>query len=233
MGLVHANHASDEILTYLKNALDQSKNEVIQHGACLGLGLAGMATGNEQIIEDIKSNVLFTDNAVSGEAAGISMGLIGLGMGSSNSSENFLRDMLNYAHQTTHEKIIRGLAIGMSLFMFGREEEADTLIEQLSEDKDPILRYGAMYTIGMAYSGTGNNKAIRKLLHIAVSDVSDDVRRAAVINLGFVLLQEPKSVPLLLSLLSKSYNPHVRYGAAMAVGKQKHFLLTFLKNIFL
>jgi len=102
--------------------------------------------------------------------------------------------------------------------MFGREEEADTLIEQLSDDKDPILRYGGMYTIGMAYSGTGNNGAIRKLLHIAVSDVSDDVRRAAVLNLGFVMLQDPGQVPLLLSLLSKSYNPHVRYGAAMAVG---------------
>ena len=37
-----------------------------------------------------------------------------------------------------------------------------------------------MYTIAMAYCGTGNNKAIRKLLHVAVSDVNDDVRRAAV-----------------------------------------------------
>ena len=36
-----------------------------------------------------------------------------------------------------------------------------------------------MYTIAMAYAGTGNNKAIRKLLHVAVSDVNDDVRRAA------------------------------------------------------
>lgn len=27
-----------------------------------------------------------------------------------------------------------------------------------------------MYTIAMAYAGTGNNQAIRKLLHVAVSD---------------------------------------------------------------
>ena len=27
---------------------------------------------------------------------------------------------------------------------------------------------------------TGTNKAIRKLIHVAVSDVNDDVRRAAV-----------------------------------------------------
>ena len=35
--------------------------------------------------------------------------------------------------------------------------------------KDAILRRSAMYTISMAYAGTGNNKAIRKLLHVAVS----------------------------------------------------------------
>jgi 26S proteasome regulatory subunit N2 len=46
-----------------------------------------------------------------------------------------------------------------------------------------------MYTIGLAYCGTSNNGAIRKLLHVAVSDVSDDVRRAAVTNIGFLLFR--------------------------------------------
>ena len=74
-----------------------------------------------------------------------------------------------YAQETQHEKILRGLAVGIALTMFGRLEEADTLIESLSRDKDPILRWSGMYTIGMAYCGSGNNSAIRKLLHIAVS----------------------------------------------------------------
>ena len=42
--------------------------------------------------------------------------------------------------------------------------------------------------IGMAYIGTSNNKALRQLLHYASSDVSDDVRRAAVISLAFLLI---------------------------------------------
>lgn len=101
--------------------------------------------------------------------------------------------------------------------MYGAEEDADQLIERLCEDKvtilqalanildfphsvlsffsftlsivfqDPLLRYGGMYTIAMAYAGTANNKAIRKLLHVAVSDVNDDVRRASVISLGYFL----------------------------------------------
>ncbi|CAN1334582.1 26S proteasome non-ATPase regulatory subunit 1 homolog A [Linum perenne] len=79
----------------------------------------------------------------------------------------------------------------MALTVYGREEEADTLIEQLTRDQDPILRYG---------------------------DVSDDVRRTAVLALGFVMYSEPEQTPRIVSLLSESYNPHVRYGAALAVG---------------
>ena len=75
-----------------------------------------------------------------------------------------------------------------------------------------------MFVIGMAYRGTANNGAIQKLLHFAVSDVADDVRRAAVLCLGFVLMGVPEQCPRIVSLLSESYNPHVRYGAAMAVG---------------
>lgn len=81
-----------------------------------------------------------------------------------------------------------------------------------------FCRYGGMFVIGMAYRGTANNAAIQKLLHFAVSDVADDVRRAAVLCLGFVLLGVPEQCPRIVSLLSQSYNPHVRYGAAMAVG---------------
>ena len=46
-----------------------------------------------------------------------------------------------------------------------------------------------MYTVALAYAGTSNNYAIRKLLHVAVSDTSDDVRRAAVTSLAFVLFK--------------------------------------------
>ena len=73
-------------------------------------------------------------------------------------------------------------------------------------------RYGGMFVIGMAYRGTANNGMLQKLLHYAVSDVSDDVRRAAVLNLGFLLLGVPDQCPPIVSLLSESYNPHVRYG---------------------
>jgi hypothetical protein len=53
----------------------------------------------------------------------------------------------------------------------------------------------------LAFSLSG---AIQKLLHFAVSDVADDVRRAAVINLGFVLLNVPEQTTRIVSLLVRT-----------------------------
>ena len=212
LGLIYANHETFA-LDLIRNHFTRATEEVVQHGGALGLGVAGMATGDEGIYEDLK-NVLYTDSALNGEAVGIAMGLIMLG----TSNTRALEDMIQYAHDTQHEKIVRGLALGMALITYSRQEAADELVSGLLEDPDPILRYGGIQTLALAYCGTGSNKAVRKLLHVAVSDVSDDVRRMAVMSLGFILFRKPSSVPRMVELLSESYNPHVRYGAAMALG---------------
>merc|ERR1719259_1226795 len=212
LGLIHANHGG-EAAGLAIGQLKEGSNEPLRHGGCLGLGLAAMGTHRADVYEQLRSN-LYQDDAVTGEAAGLALGLVELG----SKSEDAIRDMVAYAQETQHEKILRGLAVGIGLVMYGRLEEADPLIESLCNDKDAILRRSGMYTIAMAYCGTGNNKAIKRLLHVAVSDVNDDVRRAAVMSLGFLLFKTPEQCPGLVSLLSESYNPHVRYGAAMALG---------------
>ena len=55
-------------------------------------------------------------------------------------------------------------------------------------------------------------------ISVQVSDVNDDVRRAAVISLGFILFNSAEQCPNVVSLLAESYNSHVRYGAALALG---------------
>ncbi|POM73819.1 26S proteasome non-ATPase regulatory subunit [Phytophthora palmivora] len=223
MGLIHANKGfagsgSKTTMEYLRNALKNAgSDETVQHGACLGIGLCGLASHDYELYEELKT-VLFTDSAVAGEGAGIAIGLTLLGAGGEGRNGEIVKDLLAYAHDTKHEKIIRGCVMGIALMMYEREEQADTLIEQLTRDKDPLIRYGGMYTVAMAYAGTANNTAIRRLLHVAVSDVSDDVRRAAVTCLGFILFRTPVQVPKLVSLLAESFNPHVRYGACVAVG---------------
>ncbi|KAF1941549.1 26S proteasome regulatory complex, non-ATPase subcomplex, Rpn2/Psmd1 subunit [Clathrospora elynae] len=212
LGLIYANHGSN-VLEFLLKQFQNASEEVIQHGGALGVGVAGMAIGSEEIFDAFKS-VLYTDSAINGEAVGLSMGLVMLGTGNIKA----LEDMIQYAHDTQHEKIVRGLAMGMALIMYARQEAADELINGLLDDPDPTLRYGGIMTIALAYCGTGSNKAVRRLLHVAVSDVSDDVRRVAVMSLGFILFKKPGSVPRMVELLAESYNPHVRYGATMALG---------------
>jgi 26S proteasome regulatory subunit N2 len=129
------------VTSYLLEALRSSSNEVVQHGACLGLGLAALGTGaprpapppgglprpaccarscllpprpaprappapscqagSEEAAEELK-NVLYTDSAVAGEAAGLGLGLLLAGTASEKAAE-----LLAYAHDTQHEKIIR------------------------------------------------------------------------------------------------------------------------------
>lgn len=213
LGLIYANHGLS-IIDYLLNQLKENHyNEAIRHGACLGLGLAAMGTNRIDIYNQLKF-FLYQDDAVTGEAAGIAMGLVMLG----SNSLTAVTDMVSYAAETQHEKILRGLSVGIGLMMFGCMEQADEMIAALETNKDALMRRAAMHAISMAYCGSGNNKAISKLLHVAVSDVNDDVRRAAVVGIGFILFRSPEQCPNVVSLLSESYNPHVRCGAAMAIG---------------
>lgn len=85
------------------------------------------------------------------------------------------------------------------------------LTDELGRDQDPLLRTCAMWTLALGFVATANNSAVRKLLHFAVSDVDDEVRRSAVLGLGFVLANTPDVVPATVALLATSFNPHVRY----------------------
>ncbi|RLV93380.1 26S proteasome regulatory subunit RPN2 [Spathaspora sp. JA1] len=219
LGLIFAGHGR-EVIGSLKSFIDEhgnaagsNDNDVMLHGAALGAGVAGMATGSEVLYESLKV-VLYSDSAISSQAAALAMGLVMLGSG----NESAIHDMLTYALETQHENIIRGLAIGIALLNYGREEKANETIDQLLSQESSILRYGGSFTIALAYAGTGNNNAIKKLLHYAVSDPSDDVRRASVLSLGFILIRDYTAAPQIVELLSQSHNPHVRYGTAMALG---------------
>eukprot|EP00529_Nitzschia_sp_RCC80_P003101 CAMPEP_0113489976 /NCGR_PEP_ID=MMETSP0014_2-20120614/26804_1 /TAXON_ID=2857 /ORGANISM="Nitzschia sp." /LENGTH=1061 /DNA_ID=CAMNT_0000383725 /DNA_START=333 /DNA_END=3518 /DNA_ORIENTATION=- /assembly_acc=CAM_ASM_000159 len=235
LGLIHGSHSGSsaekrqETAEFLRTHLRLSHaNEVISHGAALGVGLTCMGSAKVAVVNELKE-VLDTDSAVAGEAAGYAIGMVLAGTGAGNTINllpdegrdeitELVTELKNYARETQHEKIIRGISMGLALMQYQQEENADAVIEDMRTDRDPVLRYGAMYALALAYCGTGSNKAIRILLHMAVSDVSDDVRMAAVIGLAFVLYKTPERVPQLVKLLMESFNPHVRYASCMAVG---------------
>jgi len=217
LGLIYANHGNDSTIEYLIEQLNvkggERETEVMNHGCCLGLGLAGMGTNREDLYGMLKNKLEF-ENAVIGEAASIAMGLVKLGSGDVETFDY----MVTQASQTQHEKIIRGIAVGASLVFYGKQAQADAQIHALCADKDHMMRMAGCHTIATAYAGTNDNAMIKILLHIAVSDVNDDVRRSAVTSIGFVLCRNHEQLPSTVMLLSESFNPHVRYGTCMALG---------------
>jgi len=227
LGLIHASTSTPTasratIATYLQAQLRtalEGNNETLLHGASLGLGLVQFGT-MDMTSASLLKEVLYTDSAVAGEASGLGLGLILCGhAGATPEIKEYMEELQNYAQETQHEKIIRGIALGLALMHYGLEEQSDAFCDAvLLSSRDPILRYGGMYTLALAYIGTGNNAVIQKLLHAAVSDVSNDVRMASVIALAFVLHNTPDRVPELVQLLLESFNAHVRYAACMAIG---------------
>jgi 26S proteasome regulatory subunit N2 len=97
LGLIYSNHGT-HVMDYLLKQFTDAQEEVVQHGGALGLGVAGMATGSEDVFEAFKT-VLYSDSAINGEAVGLAMGLVMLGTGNIKA----LEDMIQYAHDTQHE----------------------------------------------------------------------------------------------------------------------------------
>lgn len=111
LGLIHANHGAN-IIDYLLTQLKDAQNEVtfcskfiililrcfvlgccwlqmVRHGGCLGLGLAAMGTHRQDVYEQLKFN-LYQDDANTGEAAGIAMGMVMLGSKNATSIEDMV-----------------------------------------------------------------------------------------------------------------------------------------------
>uniref|UniRef100_A0A1I7RR16 26S proteasome non-ATPase regulatory subunit 1 n=1 Tax=Bursaphelenchus xylophilus TaxID=6326 RepID=A0A1I7RR16_BURXY len=182
-GLIHANHGSPDAITYLRDQLTKAATASVRHGACLGLGLAALATHDEAIYQQLR-DTLYQDDAVTGEAAGTAMGLV---MAASMNQQAF-NDMKTYVTETQHDKIQRGLRTGIAMLAYGRMEEAEPWAEELLENKsNAILRQTGVCMLAMAYAGSGKADVVRRLLSKVAADPNHDVKRFAVIAVGFVL----------------------------------------------
>jgi 26S proteasome regulatory subunit N2 len=106
LGLIHANHG-DGILPFLLESGRSSGNEVIQHGACLGMGLAALGTANEEVYTDM-FRILRTDGAVAGEGAGIGMGLLLAGRRVGEQAAGDSQLLPQDAAREDHPRLLRG-----------------------------------------------------------------------------------------------------------------------------
>jgi 26S proteasome regulatory subunit N2 len=90
------------------------------------------------------------------------MGLILLGTADAGSAE----EMLTYARETQHEKIIRGLAVGVGFIYYGRQEEVDETIQLLLAEK---VCYVIVFVSHLLMMSVGPHSPIRQCIHISIS----------------------------------------------------------------
>jgi len=232
VGLIHACAPSDVVkkifLHHLANApantegaqngpdeLGSSRADPVHHGAALSLGLVYAANHDEEVVDALK-DALYKDQSVIGEAAALAIGMVGC----NSADEELTTTLLDYARDTQHQKIQRSCGLGTAFLYINRNSDADPVIDTMLKDYKAFIRVGGVWTLAAAYAGTGCAKAIKKCLDLSVDDASSDVQRSAIIALGFILCQ-PRHRNLLIStisLLMDSYNSHIRYGSAMALG---------------
>lgn len=77
LGFLYQGTANQEIIQYIIDVTTNpayNQNEVIMHGACLGLGLTAFASGNETVGERLK-DILNSSTSVMGEASALAIGL--------------------------------------------------------------------------------------------------------------------------------------------------------------
>uniref|UniRef100_A0A158P7U3 26S proteasome non-ATPase regulatory subunit 1 n=1 Tax=Angiostrongylus cantonensis TaxID=6313 RepID=A0A158P7U3_ANGCA len=214
LGLIHANHGTADCIKYLREQLSAAQTSAVRHGACLGLGLAAMGTQNQDVYLQLR-DALYLDDAVTGEAAGLAMGLVMVG--SLNSAA--FQDMVQYTCDTQHDKIQRGLRTGISLLGYGRQDESESYISQLIDVKsNAMLRSTGIALMSMAYVGSGRANVVSRLLEKVATDPNSDVKRFAVMGIGFLLSNSPSICKDYVGMLVEHFNSHVRYGAAMALG---------------
>lgn len=120
------------------------------------------------------------------EAAALGIGMIMAGSG----NVDIVKELLDFGGETDREKIQISIGQAVSMIMFGQEDRAETVIEQMLHSQESSIRQGGVLTLGLAYAGTTRYKIIERLLYYSVEDVSDDVRRCAVLAIALVMFKQ-------------------------------------------
>lgn len=208
-----------EELLNSENEKDKDK-EILLHGSVFFYAFAHLESHKSKIAEPIYNLLVksSSSNNVRPEIckmAAIAMGLIYLG---SANKDIYIKLYEIFKNSIEHDKISRGFAICFAFIFYGKGSDADECIEKLISSRSDIEREAAAYIISLANVGNGSSKALKRLLQTAVSDVNEEVRKAASIGVGFVLSRRPEEVPSMIKLLAHSHHRHVRMGSALAIG---------------
>ncbi len=108
-----------------------------------------------------------------GEAAGYAIGLIKV----SRPDETFTENMVNASRNNQHERIARCTIMGLAMSYLENQQKSFEIYEKLIEEKDTVLRTGAVRILALGFVNSSSNKVIRILLDRIAKDLSDEVKK--------------------------------------------------------
>jgi 26S proteasome regulatory subunit N2 len=202
------NELKQELLNKIK-----LNDEALVHGAIISLGLRFAFSNDPDLIFELKKFIL-DEKANQGEAAGYALGLIK----ASHWDSELIEELVNTCRNNPHDRIARATMGSIGLMALNSQADILPLFRQLIADKDYLVRFGAISLLSIRYFASGNNQAVKELLEIAGTDLSNDVRRLAVLGIAFVMLKKKNKVFTLLKMLSTSYNAYIRHAVALGLG---------------
>ncbi len=225
-----------KITDYFLRILQENNEIGFHYGVCLAIGLFFI----KKIKDPLKSRLckqmlnLISSELIIGLSSSLSIGLVFLGL----PCKNLLKELLYLIYETENEKTLNGLMFGISLLFFETKGESETFFYKFIEEKDPNFRRCAILIYSLAYSKTGNFRILNIFLKILTSDPDNNVKKSAIIGIGFLFYSKFNMVEKIFEKLAQHYNPFIRYGISFAIGiscKEKfHFnALKILERLFL
>ncbi len=216
MGLGFCLLGSCEMGVYerLKDILEIDST-VAQESAVYAAGMIFSGSGNEDVLSFLHDVQLRTDFPRLKRVCGMAIAMI------NTCKEKIIP--LNFPNEDSESKEYseeEGLKDKEDSEYLKNEEDKEGLKnkEYLKNSKENYeCSYTALLSLGLGFVATSNLEIIREILPF-INDGDDDVKRAAVIAIGFIACEDPRIMDSCLVPLAQNHNFHVRAAAALALG---------------
>ncbi|EXJ84393.1 26S proteasome regulatory subunit rpn-1 [Capronia epimyces CBS 606.96] len=225
-----------------------SDDDVLERGspairvaAIMGLGLSYAGSNREDLLDYLLPIVEDSSLEMRLSAmAAVSLGMIFIGTSNYQVAEAIATQLMDDdRHKQFKDKWARFMALGLALVYFGRQEEADVILDILKAIDHPMAKPTATLASVCAWAGTGAVLKLQDLLHICNDHIEDKeetageqlVQSYAVLGIALISMGEDvgqemvlrqfahlmhygdanirKAVPLAMGLISPS-NPQMK-----------------------
>ncbi|KAI5152039.1 26S proteasome regulatory subunit N2, partial [Enteropsectra breve] len=216
IGLNMLGSCDTSIIERLK-ALFSVDSTIVQESAIYAIGLICASSKNKEIhreILDFLSTVFSkTDFIRVKRVCGVASALVNI-----RSTKGAYFD-INYNHQTDKNNISNDIndSINDNSDISDIINNKNTFICNDLNAEEPLIRASTINSLALEYAGTGDLEVVEKLLPF-INDPDNDVKREAVIAIGFIGYEDREITESCLMPLAQNHNMHVRSAAATVLG---------------